>query len=154
MVRSDPSIFMADKTLEGATEAETSLNPEFRTPATLRLRLRRPLDSDMVELQQPAMQAALAGVHLILTVVATDPSIVAAEGGSEEAAQVIVGSFALSVDRLLESPAWKEKKLAQFHENLTRNGKLNGRLSGCVEVADITTATGAPLEQSMGCVVS
>lgn len=147
---------MADKTLEGATEAETSLNPEFRTPATLRLRVRRPLDSDMlpVELQQTAMQASLAGMHLILTVVATDPSIVAAEGGSEEAAQVIVGSFALSVDRLLESQAWKEKKLAQFHENLTRNGKLNGRLSGCVEVADITTATGDPLKQSKGCVVS
>ena len=65
-----------------------------------------------------------------------------------------MGSFALSVDRLLESTAWKEKKLAQFHENLTRNGKLNGRLSGCVEVSAITAASGAPLDQAQGCLVS
>ena len=68
VVRSDPQVFMADKTLEGATEAEASLNPEFRTPATLRLRLRRPLDTTPQQ-QQAAMQASLAGVHLILTVV-------------------------------------------------------------------------------------
>ena len=67
---------------------------------------------------------------------------------------MIVGSFALSVDRLIETKIWKERKQCHFHENLTRNGRINGRLSGAVTLANITGEGGAAMEEARECVVS